>query len=147
MSAQFRPAFISGAAQFRAAWLASSLPALVQPASTTNAGAWTSTEASLHAAVSEAVVDDANYISVESGSSCTMELAEAATPTANVVLSYRAVSLYGSDLTLRLFQGATEIMTRTHPLTSTLTLYTCSLTAPEVALITAGPISVTLTAS
>jgi len=125
------------------------LPTLVQPNSTTTPGAWTATGAgSLHAAINEAIPSSAEYISVTSASTCELVLANAAYPgTANQTLAYRASSTAGSTLTVTLKQGATTIMTRTHALTSIDTLYTQTLTAPEIALITAGAISVTLTCS
>ena len=124
------------------------LPTLVQPASTTSAGAWTPTgAATLHEAINELLPSAMEYISVNSASSCTMLLEESATPTANTTLAYRASSTFGSTLTVTLTQGATEIMTRTHALTGTDTLYIHMLTAPELALIGPGQISVTLTTS
>ena len=126
-----------------------SLPTLVQPNATTSAGAWTATgAASLHDAINELVPSDTQYISVNSASTTELVLAESAHPgTVNQTLAYRASSTQGSTLTVTLRQGATQIMTRTHALTGTDTLYTQTLTAPEIALITAGAISVTLTTS
>jgi len=124
------------------------LPTLVQPTSTTSAGAWTAAgAATLHEAINELLPSAMEYISVNSASSCTMLLEESATPTANTTLAYRASSTFGSTLTVTLTQGATEIMTRTHALTGTDTLYIHMLTAPELALIGPGQISVTLTTS
>ena len=124
------------------------LPTLVQPASTTSAGAWTATgAATLHEAIDEATPSDADYISVAAASTCEMVLAESAFPTGNVSLAYRALSSTASTLTVTLKQGATTIMTRTHALTGTATLYTQPLTAGEVAAIVAGPITCTLTSS
>ena len=126
-----------------------SLPTLVQPSSTTSAGAWTATgAATLHDAINELVPSDTQYISVNSASTTELLLAEAAYPgAANQTLAYRASSTQGSTLTVTLRQGVTTIMTRTHALTGTDTLYTQTLTAPEIALITSGAISVTLTTS
>ena len=124
------------------------LPTLVQPASTTSAGAWTATgAATLHEAIDEATYSDADYISVAAASTCELVLAESAFPTGNVSLAYRALSSTGDTLTVTLKQGATTIMTRTHALTGTATLYTQALTAGEVATIVAGPITCTLTSS
>jgi len=125
------------------------LPTLVQPSSTTSAGAWTATgAATLHAAINELVASDTQYISVNSASTTEMLLAESAHPgAANQTLAYRASSTQGSNLTVTLKQGVTTIMTRTHALTATDTLYTQTLTAPEIASIIAGAISVTLTTS
>ena len=125
------------------------LPTLVQPSSTTSAGAWTATgAASLHEAINELVPSDTQYISVNSASTTELVLAASAHPgAANQTLAYRASSTQGSTLTVTLKQGATQIMTRTHSLTGIDMLYTQTLTAPEIALITAGAISVTLTTS
>ena len=125
------------------------LPTLVQPSSTTSAGGWTATgAATLHGAINEVTPSDAEYISVNSASTTELMLAEAAYPgTANQTLAYWASSTQGSTLTVTLKQGATQIMSRTHALTITDTLYTQTLTAPEIALITAGAIQVTLTTS
>lgn len=124
------------------------LPTLVQPTSTTSAGAWTATgAATLHEAIDEATYSDADYISVAAASTCELVLADSAFPTGNVSLAYRALSSTGDTLTVTLKQGATTIMTRTHALTGTATLYTQALTAGEVAAIVAGPITCTLTSS
>ena len=125
------------------------LPTLVQPASTTSTGAWTPTgAATLDQALNEPTPSDAEFISTSSASTCVMQLAEAAFPgTANQTLAYRASSSMGSFLTVTLRQGATQIMTRTHSLASVDTLYTQTLTAPEIATIVAGPITVDITAS
>ena len=125
------------------------LPTLVQPASTTPTGAWTATgAATLHEAINEPTPSASEFISTSSASTCVMQLAEAAFPgAANQRLSYRASSALGSSLTVTLRQGATQIMTRTHSLASVDTLYTQTLTAPEIATIVAGPVTVELTAS
>ncbi len=125
------------------------LPTLVQPASTTVAGGWTPTgAATLHDAINEPVPSAAQYISTNTASACEMQLANSAYPgTANQTLAYRASSTLGSTLTVTLKQGATTIAVRSHPLTSIDTLYTQTLTAPEIATIVAGPISVTLAAA
>ena len=124
------------------------LPTLVQPASTTSAGTWTPVgAATLHEAIDEATPSDADYISVAAASTCELVLAESAFPTGNVSLAYRALSSTGNTLTVTLKQGAATIMTRTHALTGTATLYTQPLTAGEVAAIVAGPVTCTLTSS
>jgi len=124
------------------------LPTLVQPVSTTSAGAWTPTgAATLHEAIDEVIPSDADYISVAAASTCELVLAESAFPTGNVSLAYRALSSTASTLTVTLKQGVTTIMTRTHTLSGTATLYTQPLTAGEVAAIVAGPITCTLTSS
>jgi len=124
------------------------LPTLVQPVSTTSAGTWAPTgAATLHEAIDEVTPSDADYISVTAASTCELVLAESAFPTGNVSLAYRALSSTASTLTVTLKQGSTTIMTRTHALTGTATLYTQALTAGEVAAIVAGPITCTLTSS
>ena len=126
-----------------------SLPTLVRPTSTISAGLWVPTgAATLHETIDEEFHVDADYMSVNAASTVELELAEAAFPGgANQTLAYWASSTQGSTLTVTLKQGATQIMTRTHTLTATDTLYTQTLTAPEIALITAGAIQVTLTTS
>ncbi len=137
----------------KALWVPASasvtMPTLVQPASTTSTGAWTATgAATLHQAINEPTPSASEFISVSSASTCVMELANAAFPGgANKAVRYWGSSALGSSLTVTLRQGATQIMTRTHPLASVNTLYTQTLTAPEIATIVAGPISVELTAS
>ena len=125
------------------------LPTLVQPASTISAGAWTPTgAATLHQAINEPTPSDAEFISTASASTCVMDLANAAFPGgANKAVRYWGSSALGSSITVTLRQGATQIMTRTHPLASVNTLYTQTLTAPEIATIVAGPVTVELTAA
>jgi hypothetical protein len=125
-----------------------SLPTLGRPATDTSTGAWTSTAGSLAAAVNEPAASDAEFISVTAGSTCEMVLDNTAFPGgATQTLSYRASSVNASTLTVILKQGATTIMTRTHALTPTITLYTQTLTSGEIATIITGAISVTLTSS
>ena len=125
------------------------LPTLVRPTSTISPGLWVPTgAATLHETIDEEFHVDADYMSVNAASTVELELAEAAFPgTANQTLAYWASSTQGSTLTVTLKQGATQILSRTHALTATDTLYTQTLTAPEIALITAGAIQVTLTTS
>lgn len=104
--------------------------------------------ATLHQAINETTPSAAEFISTTAASTCSLLLAEAAFPGgAGQTLSYRASSAMGSSLTVTLKQGATQIMTRTHALALTDTLYTQTLTAPEIATIVAGPVTVELTAS
>jgi hypothetical protein len=125
-----------------------SLPTLGRPAADISSGAWTSTAGTLSAAVNESVASDADFISVASGSTCEMVLDNTAFPGGtSQTLSYRASSTNASTLTVILKQGVTIIMTRTHALTPTITLYTQTLTSGEIATIIAGAISVTLTSS
>jgi len=125
------------------------LPTLAYPSATNSAGAWISTAATLHGAINEPTTpNDASYISVSSGSVCDFTLDNTAFPCgANVELKTRGSSTSGATLTVRLYQGATTIMTRAIVLTATDTTYTHTLTAPEIALIVAGAISGTLTTS
>lgn len=125
------------------------LPTLVRPVSTVSAGAWTPTgAATLHGAINEAAPSEAEFISTSVASTCVMLFDEAAFPGGSIQApSYRASSTLGSAVTITLRQGATVIMTRTQRLTATETLYTHELTAPEIALITAGPVTVELTAA
>jgi hypothetical protein len=125
-----------------------SLPTLGRPATDTSTGAWTSTAATLSEVLDEATYSDADFISVTSASTCEMALNETIYPSGTTqALSYRASSANSSSLTVTLKQGSTTIMTRTHALTPTITLYTQTLTSGEIATIIAGAISVTLTSS
>lgn len=120
-----------------------------RPANDTAAGAWTpSTGGTLSGAIDESAYDDADYISVASLSTCELQLNDTVFPGgSSQVLSYRAQSTTGNGLTVTLKQGATTIASWSHGLTSTLTTYTQTLTAPQIASIVAGPISVTLTST
>lgn len=126
------------------------LPTIGRPASDTSAGLWTpDTGTTLFNRINEVSPDDASFIQVAAGASpCVMALDETAFPVgADVALNYRASSLYGSTLTVRLLQGATEIGSWTHALTSTITLYSQTLSTGQKAAIIAGAVSVELTAS
>jgi hypothetical protein len=141
-------AYSYGAVVYGGSGAVVTLPTLGQPATDTSVGAWTSTAATLSEVLDEATYSDADYISVTSASTCEMVLNETAFPVGAVqTLSYRASSANSSDLTVTLKQGGTTIMTRTHSLTPTITLYTQTLTGGESATIIAGAISVTLTSS
>lgn len=120
-----------------------------RPATDTTPGAWTpSTGGSLSAMLDEVAADDGDYISVAALSTCELLLNNTAFPGgATQVLSYRAKSTSGNGLTVTLKQGATTIASWSHSLTSTITTYTQTLTAPQIASIVAGPISVTLTST
>jgi len=124
-------------------------PTFVQPVGTVSTGSWTPTgAATLYGAINEVTPSDAEYISVTGANTCEMILEQAQYPgTANQVLSYYASSTNGSMITITLKQGTTTIMSRTHALTATNTLYNQTLTAPEIASIVAGPINVTLATS
>jgi len=126
------------------------LPTVGRPASDVTTGAWVpSTGVSLFDVINEVVPDDGDYISTTTAAPCTMTLESTLFPgsASQQKINYRASSTQGSNLTVRMFQGATTIMTRTHALTGINTLYTQSLTSPEIALITAGAISIELTAT
>jgi hypothetical protein len=120
-----------------------------RPDSDVAAGAWTpSTGSDLWAMIDEVSASDADYITTSTASTCEMTLTNTTFPgTATEKLSYRASSVAGSTLTVTLFQGATTIASWSHALTGTITLYEQTLTAPEVANIVAGPISVRLASS
>lgn len=112
-----------------------------------NAG-WVSTRSSLYDAIDDLVPDDADYISTSTASTCELGLSETAYPgTSSQALIYRASSINGSTLTVTLKQGATTIATWSHALTPTLTTYRQALTAGQIALLTSGVVSVTLSAS
>lgn len=125
------------------------LPTLARPVSDTSQGNWTpSTAGSLASKVNEVTPSDAEFISVTTLSTCEVLLNETYYPGGGAqVLRYRASSENHSTLTVTLKQGSTTIMTRTHALTPTIVEYVDALTAPEIATIIAGPISVTLTSS
>lgn len=119
------------------------------PASDTSAGAWVpSTGATLAGVLDEDPYSDADYISTTSLSTCELLLSTTTHPgSASQTLAYRASSSTGNGLTVTLKQGLTTIATWSHALTGTDTLYTQTLTAPEIATITAGALSVTLTST
>ena len=145
--AQLRPAFSSGA-QLRPAW-ETVLGTVGRPISDTTAGGWVpSTGANLFAMLDEVTYDDADYISTTTLSTCEIALDDTIYPGGvTQILSYRASSTTGNGLTVTLKQGATTIASWSHALTGTDTLYTQTLTAPEIATITAGALSVTLTST
>ena len=122
---------------------------VVQPGADTAAGDWVpSTGSDLFAMIDEATPNDADYISTDSLSTCEIELDNSAWPGGTVqTLAYRASSTTGNGLTVTLKQGVTTIATWSHALTGTDTLYTQTLTALEIAAITPGPLSVTLTST
>lgn len=129
--------------------IANALSTIGRPESDTAAGAWTpSTGTVLADVLKEVVPNDTDYISVNTIATCEIQLNNTAYPGGGTqVLRYRASSVSDSTLTITLKQGATTIMTRTHALTSTIVEYVDALTAPEIASIVAGPITVTLTSS
>lgn len=145
--AQFRPSFVSGAAQLRPAWAAAvTLPTIGRPISDTTPGAWVpSIGGDLWACLDEPTPDDADYISVDSASMCEMALDTTAHPGgAAQAVSYRASSTEGSTLTVRLRQGGSTIAEWSHGLTGTDTLYQQTLTAPQIVALASGSVSVQL---
>ena len=124
-------------------------PTLAVPNSDIAAGAWTpSTSTSLYSCIDETPYNDADFISVSGASTCEVALNTTAYPGgANQVISYRASSVNGSTLTVRIRQGGTTIASWTHSLTSTITLYNQTLTSGQIAALTSGDVSVQLTAS
>jgi hypothetical protein len=149
-NAQLRAAWSAGNAQFRAAWVTPpTLGTVAYAASDTTAGAWApSTGANLFGCIDEETPDDLDYISVDSASSCEVALSETAFPGGAVqTISYRASSNAGSTLTVRLRQLGSTVATWSHPLSGTDTLYTQTLTAPQIAALANGSVSVQLEAS
>jgi hypothetical protein len=142
--AQLRPAFDTSA-QLRAAWIGY----IGRPTSDTTAGAWyPSAGSALWPMLDETPPDDADYIGTTSISTCEVQLRETIHPAGTTqTLAYRASSSTGNGITVTLKQGVTTIATWSHSLTPTDTLYTQTLTSGEIASITAGPLSVTLTST
>ena len=126
-----------------------SLPTLGRPASDTSTGQWTpSSGATLSGVLDEALADDGDFISVAAFSTCEVLLSETNYPgSAEQTVSYRASSTTGNGLTVTLKQNGSPIASWSHALTSTVTLYTQTLTAPQIALIGAGALYVTLTST
>jgi hypothetical protein len=126
-----------------------SLPTLGRPVSDTSIGQWSpSTGTTLSAMLNETVADDADFIVVAALSSCEVLLTETRYPgTAEQTISYRASSATGNGLSVTLTQNGTPIASWSHALSSTVTLYTQTLTAAQIALIGAGALSVILTST
>jgi hypothetical protein len=126
------------------------LPTIGRPLSTITPGAWTATGGTggLPGAINETVHSAAEYISVASASMCELALDTTAYPGgATQVLSYWASSTAGSTLTVRLRQSGATVASWTHPLTTSDTLYQQTLTAPQIAALTSGAMSVQLETS
>ncbi len=125
------------------------MPTIGRPISDTTPGLWTpSTGTDLFACIDETTPSDTDYISVASASMCEMAIDTTVFPGgATQVLSYRASSTSGSTLTVRLRQSGSTIASWSHALTGTDTLYTQTLTAPQVAALASGSVSVQLEAS
>jgi hypothetical protein len=126
------------------------LPTIGRPLSTITSGAWAATGGTggLPGAINETAHSAAEYISVASASMCEMTLGTTAYPGgATQVLSYWASSTAGSTLTVRLRQSGATVASWTHPLTTADTLYQQTLTAPQIAALTSGAVSVQLETS
>jgi hypothetical protein len=131
-------------------FIGASLPTIGRPLSTTTPGAWTATGGTggLPGAINETTHSAAEYISAASASMCEMTLDTTAYPGgATQVLSYWASSTAGSTLTVRLRQSGATVASWTHPLTTSDTLYQQTLTAPQIAALTSGAVSVQLETS
>ena len=126
-----------------------SLPTLGRPVCDTSTGQWSpSSGTTLSPMLNETVANDVDFISVAALSSCEVLLTETSYPgTAEQTISYRASSATGNGLSVTLTQNGTPIASWSHALSSTVTTYTQTLTAPQIALIGAGPLSVTLTST
>ena len=124
------------------------LPTVGRPANDTSNAGWTaSTGSDLYAMLDEVTPDAADYIvTTSTGSICEMPLQTTEYPgTAAQVLSYRASSSTGNSVIVRLKNtGGATVRSETQVLTSTDTLYEITLTAPEIAAITSGALSVEL---
>lgn len=129
--------------------IASTLPTVGRPVSDVSAGAWTSSAGgALYAAIDEVVPDAADYISAAGLSTCTLALNNTAYPGgATQTVSYYAHSTTGNGITVALKQGATTIASWSHALTTTSALYTQTLTAGQIAAISAGALSVSVTST
>jgi len=118
-----------------------------RPTSDASNTGWTASAGSdLYAMLDEVVPDAADYIvTTATGSICEVALNTTAYPgTAAQKLSYRASSSTGNSVIVRLKEGATTIRSETQVLTASDTLYEITLTAPEIAAITSGSLSVEL---
>jgi len=117
-----------------------SVGTLGRPSTDVGLGEWLpSTGTDLYSMLDEETPNDADYIYVRSLSTCEVALSETSHPGSAIqVLRYRASSSSGNGLTVTLRQGGTTIATWSHALTGTDTLYSQTLTAPQIASITAG---------
>lgn len=123
-------------------------PTVGRPASDASNAGWTaSTGSDLYAMLDEVTPDAGDYIvTTATGSICEMQLQTTAYPgTSAQKLSYRASSSTGNSVIVRLKNtGGATVRTETQVLTATDTLYEITLTAPEIAAITSGALSVEL---
>ena len=124
------------------------VPTVGRPASDTSNSGWVpSTGSDLYAMLDEVAPDALDYIVATSiGALCELELDTTAYPgTASQTLKYRASSSTGNSVIVRLKNtGGATIRTETQVLTSVDTEYSIALTAPEIAAITSGALSVQL---
>lgn len=124
------------------------VPTVGRPASDTSNSGWVpSTGSDLYAMLDEVAPDALDYIVATSiGALCELELDTTAYPgTASQTLKYRASSSTGNSVIVRLKNtGGATIRTETQALTSVDTEYSIALTAPEIAAITSGALSVQL---
>lgn len=123
-------------------------PTIGRPDTDTSNTGWTaSTGSDLYAMLDEVTPDALDYIvTTATGSICEMGLQTTAYPgTSAQKLSYRASSSTGNSVIVRLKNtGGATVRSETQVLTSTDTLYEITLTAPEIAAITSGALSVEL---
>lgn len=126
------------------------LPTVGRPISdTSNTGWLASTGSALYAVIDEVIPDDSDYISSTSaGSVCQMALNNTAYPgAATQVFEFRAASANGNTVQARLKNsGGATVATWMQVLTPNPTTYQKALTAGEIALISAGALSLELTA-
>ena len=119
-----------------------------RPASDASNSGWTaSTGPDLYAMLDEVTPDSADYIvTTATGSICELALNATTYPgTSAQKLSFRGSSSTGNSVIVRLKNtGGATVRSETQVLTGTDTLYEISLTAPEIAAITSGALSVEL---
>ena len=114
---------------------------------TSNSGWSASTGSDLYAMLDEVTPDAADYIvATSAGAVCELALNATGYPgTSSQVLKFRASSSTGNSIIVRLKNtGGATVRSATQLLTSTDTEYSITLTAPEIAAITSGDLSVQL---
>lgn len=124
-------------------------PVVTYPVRDASNSGWTpSTAALLYSLLDETSPSDADFISAASGATCELNLQTSAYPGgAGRAIQFRASSTLGSSLIVNLRQGVSVIASFTQVLTPTITTYTKTLTAPQVAALTSGQASIELVAS
>lgn len=122
---------------------------VARPSADTSVGTWSASSGSnLWSMLNENLYNDTNYISTASIGTCEIALNATAFPgTSNQTIAYRASSLTGNGINVTLKQGPTIIANWSHGLTTADILYTQTLTAPQIASITAAALSITLTST